>query len=188
MHSLETSPTAPQLVPGAPRSARTRPAVRAVLVGGIAAGLLDALDAVIAFGLVLGLGPVKIYQFVASGMLGPRAYGGGVATALVGVAVHFLIAFSAAALFVALARRFAWLLEHPILSGTLYGVGVYAFMTRVVIPLSRIPPSAFSVALFVNGVVGHVLLVGIPIAFAARRYLHDRSRFQDSPGGARSAP
>lgn len=65
--------------------------VRAILVGGAAACVLDGLDAIIAFKAVLGFDPISIYPFVASGLLGPRAFQGGVATALVGVAVHALI-------------------------------------------------------------------------------------------------
>jgi hypothetical protein len=145
--------------------------VSSILVGGGMAAVLDGLDAVIAFRLVLGLDPKTIYQFVASGMLGPSAYAGGTATALVGVAVHCLIAFSAAALFSIASVRIPRLLERPLFHGALYGVAVYAFMNHVVTPLSLIPPSPFSLALFLNGVIGHALFVGLPITLAARYYL-----------------
>jgi hypothetical protein len=60
----------------------------------------------------------------------------------------------------------------PIRVGSLHAwVAVWAVMNLVVIPLSRIAPSPFSFSLFVNGVVGHAIFVGIPIAYAARRYL-----------------
>ncbi|HVU00344.1 MAG TPA: hypothetical protein VHE30_01280 [Polyangiaceae bacterium] len=144
---------------------------RAILVGGLAAGILDAIDAVVAFKVVLGFDPIPIYQFVASGMLGPSAFAGGIATAGVGVGVHFLIAFSAAALFVLASTRLPLLRERHLAAGAVYGVGVYLFMNHVVIPLSLIPPSPFSLPLFLNGVLGHAALVGIPIAWAARRYL-----------------
>lgn len=143
----------------------------AVVVAGTVVALLDALDAIVAFRLALGLGPVQIYQFVASGMLGPAAFAGGLATALVGVMVHCSIAYSAAAVFVALGLRVRWLLERATLAGSLFGVGVFAFMNYVVIPLSLIPPSPFSLPLFLNGVIGHILCVGLPIAYAARYYL-----------------
>ena len=44
-------------------------------------------------------------------------------------------------------------------------------MNYIVIPLSRIPASPFSLPLFLNGLIGHALLVGLPIAYAARHYL-----------------
>jgi hypothetical protein len=145
--------------------------VRATLVGGLAAGILDAVDAVVAFKAVLGLDPIPIYQFVASGMLGPSAFSDGAATALVGLAAHFLIAFSAAAVFVVVSARWRGLLQHYAVAGALHGIGVFVVMNYVVIPLSRIPAAPFSLPLFLNGVIGHALLVGLPIAYAAKRYL-----------------
>ena len=144
---------------------------RAILVGGGAAGVLDAIDAIVAFKVVLGFDPIPIYQFVASGMLGPAAFSGGVGTAFVGLMVHFVIAFSAASVFVAAAVRWPALLERALPAGAVFGVGVWAFMNFVVISLSRIPPSPFNLALFLNGIVGHALFVGIPISFAARAYV-----------------
>ena len=71
--------------------------VRAIVAGGLAAGVLDAVDALVAYKLAYGMSPLVIYQFVASGLLGKAAYAGGAATALLGLAVHFLIAFTATA-------------------------------------------------------------------------------------------
>lgn len=144
--------------------------VRAVLVGGAVAGVLDAIDAIVAFKVVLGFDPVPIYQFVASGLLGPAAFAGGLGTAMVGLAIHFLIAFSAAGAFAAAVTRWPALLERSVAAGAVFGVGVWAFMNHVVIPLSRIPPSPFNLALFLNGIIGHALLVGIPIALATRAH------------------
>ena len=48
---------------------------------------------------------------------------------------------------------------------------MFAVMNYVVIPLSRIPAAPFSLPLFLNGIIGHALLVGLPIAYAARRWL-----------------
>lgn len=143
----------------------------AILAGGLAAGILDAIDAVIAFKAVLGFDPVPIYQFVASGLLGPSAFAGGAATALLGLAVHFLIAFVAAASFVLASVAVPALRSRHFLSGAVFGIGVYGVMNYIVIPLSRIPASPFSLPLFLNGLIGHALLVGLPIAYAARHYL-----------------
>lgn len=137
------------------------------------AGVLDAIDALIAFKIVLGLAPVPIYQFVASGILGKQAFAGGLATAGLGLGIHFFIAFTAAAVYNLAVRRVPFVGRHVIVSGLTFGVGVYAFMNAVVIPLSAIGVSAWSWPLFVNGVVGHALLVGLPIATI--RYRIDRT-------------
>lgn len=142
---------------------------RAILAGGTCAALLDALDAIVAYKLALGLSPMTIYQFVASGLLGPGAYQGGLASALVGVAVHCLIAFSAATIFVVASRLVPRIATHFLPFGALFGVAVYAVMNYLVLPLSRIPPAPFSAPLFLNGIIGHALFVGIPIAYSAHR-------------------
>ncbi|HZP58792.1 MAG TPA: hypothetical protein VFB27_00610 [Opitutaceae bacterium] len=138
--------------------------LRSILFGGLAAGILDAIDALIAFKWVLGFDPIPIYQFVASGILGPKAFQGGLATAGLGLAIHFLIAFTAAAVFTYAYRRWHGIRRHAVVSGLVFGVCVYAFMNYVVIPLSAIPSSPFSLPLFLNGIIGHALFVGLPIA------------------------
>jgi hypothetical protein len=153
------------------QTSRPSRALAAILVGGAVVGLLDALDALVAFKLALGFDPIPIYQFVASGLLGPAAFSGGVATALLGLAFHFLIAFGAATAFVLASTRLPALLRNPIPWGLAFGVAVWLFMGRVVLPLSRVQPSPFHLGLMINGIVGHALLVGLPIALAARRFL-----------------
>lgn len=155
--------------------ANRTPILHAILAGGLAAGILDAIDAVIAFKAVLGFDPVPIYQFVASGLLGPSAFAGGVTTALLGLAVHFLIAFVAAATFILASVAIPALRSRPFLSGAVFGIGVYGVMNYIVIPLSRIPASPFSLPLFLNGLIGHALLVGLPLAYAVRHYLGSAS-------------
>ena len=53
--------------------------------------------------------------------------------------------------------------------GLLYGVTVYFFMNYLVLPLSAVGPSPFKLGLFLNGVIGHALFVGVPVAWIGRR-------------------
>jgi hypothetical protein len=75
-----------------------RPAARAVLTGGLAAGALDIIAAWIVYGL-RGVAPTRTLQSIASGILGVAAFQGGVATAAFGLALHFVIATTAAAVY-----------------------------------------------------------------------------------------
>jgi hypothetical protein len=145
--------------------------VRAIVAGGLAAAVLDAVDALVAYKLAYGMSPLVIYQFVASGLLGKAAYSGGAMAALLGLAVHFLVAFTAATVFVLASERFPGLRRGAVGWGLVFGVAVFAVMSFVVIPLSRIGPSVPPLPLVANGVLGHALLVGLPIALAARRFL-----------------
>jgi len=161
--------------------------LRVIVAGGLVAGVLDALDAVIAFKLVLGIDPMPIYQFVASGAFGPSAFSGGLATALLGLVIHFVIAFSAAAVFTLASVRWRALIARPAVTGAAFGILVYLVMNHVVIPLSKIPASAFSLPLVLNGVIGHALLVGLPIAVAARRAFDNANAPAARPLRAREA-
>jgi hypothetical protein len=143
--------------------------VRAILVGGISCGILDATAATIDFGL-RGVGFVRLWQGVASGLLGPASFRHGAASAAVGLFCHFLIAMVAALVFNLGARYIPALLSHFLWSGALYGIAVYFFMNLVVIPLSAIPSRPFSLSGALKPIVVHIVCVGLPISIAAYRY------------------
>jgi hypothetical protein len=145
-------------------------AARAILWGGLLAGLGDITFAFVVSGL-RGVGPVRVLQSVAGGLLGPAAREGGLATAALGAGLHFLIAAAAAAVYWLASRRLDVLVRRAVVCGLLYGVAVYLFMNFAVVPLSAayFKPSHAPSALLLNA-AGHMLLVGLPIALAARRY------------------
>lgn len=139
-------------------------AVRAIVLGGLAAGVGDTL---LAMGMHF-VSPAVIYRAVASGLVGREAaIRGGLATAALGMLLHFFIATTAAAVYVAACSRLRPLVERAVPCGLAFGVAVYFFMKELVVPLSAARPIAFTWA----GLVGHALLVGLPIALVARRML-----------------
>lgn len=142
--------------------------VQAIFWGGLVAGILDAVDGVIAFG-TQGLNPIQVLQYIASGALGQSAFQGGLATAALGAAFHFIIASVAAGVFVLATRRLEILKTHAVPAGLFYGATVYFFMNHLVLPLSAVAASTFHLGLFLNGVIGHALFVGLPISLFARR-------------------
>ncbi len=142
--------------------------VQAIFWGGLVAGTLDAIDGVIAYG-TQGLNPIRVLQYIASGALGQSAFQGGFATAALGAVFHFSIAWVAAAVFVLASQRLGILKTHAVPAGLLYGAAVYFFMNYLVLPLSAVAASTFHVGLFVNGVIGHAVFVGVPISLFARR-------------------
>lgn len=158
-----------RIASAAPPSGRGR-AARAILWGGVLAGVGDIAFAFVVNGL-RGVGPVRVLQSVAGGVLGPAAREGGLAAAALGGALHFVIAFGAAAVYWLASRRLGALVRRAVACGLLYGVAVYLFMNFVVVPLSAayFKPSHAPSALLLNS-AGHMLLVGLPIALAARRY------------------
>jgi len=147
-----------------------RPGLRGVLIGGLVAATLDIVYAFI-MSAQAGRSPVRVLQSVASGLLGPGAFEGGLPAAAVGLLAHFAILIVAAALYFVASTRFAWLRERAVQSGLLFGVGVYLVMNFVVLPLSAAPfKLTYSPWTLAQGFVSHALLVGLPIALAIRHF------------------
>ena len=145
-------------------------AARAVVWGGLLAGVGDIAFAFVVSGL-RGVGPVRVLQSVASGLLGAAARDGGLATAALGAGLHFLIAFVWATVYWLASRKLRVLVQHPVVCGLLYGAAVYFFMYFVVLPLSAIyfPLTRALSSILLNS-AGHMLLVGLPIALAASKF------------------
>jgi hypothetical protein len=144
-------------------------AVLAVLWAGFACGVLDITAALVVYGF-FGAKPMPLLQGIASGLLGPKAFNGGLATALLGLLCHFVIAFGAAAVYFAASQGIRFLIENAGVSGVLYGVVVYFFMNRIVVPLSAAAKRPFSLKLMIVGVIIHILCVGLPISLGIRRF------------------
>jgi uncharacterized membrane protein YagU involved in acid resistance len=149
--------------------------LRSTLVGPIvAAGLIIAvlrqLDVFVVFGLLLKVPYIVQLQFIASGLLGVAAFAGGLGSAVLGLILHVVFSLVIAAVFMLAATRLPVLRRNLILGGLLYGVVVYFVMNFVVTPLSAAPPpEGISLAVIIEGIIGHALLVGLPLAFIARR-------------------
>jgi hypothetical protein len=141
----------------------------AVLWAGFACGVLDITAALVVYGF-FGAKPVRLLQGIASGLLGPSAFDGGLATALLGLVCHFVIAFGAAAVFFFASRSVGFLTEHAVVSGALYGVAVYFFMDQIIVPLSAAAKRPFSLRMMIVGVVIHIFCVGLPISLTVRRF------------------
>lgn len=140
-----------------------------IVLGGLAVGVLDFLDATIFFTLYSGAAFTQIWQGVAAGLVGGQAArAGGWNTALLGIFLHFVVSFGVAAVYYFASRSVPFLIRHPVISGLIYGVLVNFIMQYVVIPLSAIGgPGPVRLWPFVNSVVGHAFLVGLPVALIA---------------------
>jgi hypothetical protein len=145
-------------------------ALPAIFFAGLACGVMDITAAFIVYGNMFHVGPVRILHNVASGLLGPRSYTGGLTTAAIGLLCHFVIAFGAAAVYYGLTRFLPILNQNPALFGPLYGIAVYFFMNRIVVPLSNVAKTPFSVKMMLIGVAIHIVCVGLPIALFTRHF------------------
>lgn len=163
---------------------RNPDALQAIGWGGLIGGVLDISDALLFYGM-RGVPPERLLQGIARGLLGARAAQGGWATATLGLGLHFLIAFTAAAVYYAASRRLRILRERPFVSGLLYGVAVFLFMNMIVVPLSAIhrnPTAMFAFnVVSANAVLALMLFIGLPIAIAVNRYASVQNKTRPAP-------
>jgi uncharacterized membrane protein YagU involved in acid resistance len=146
--------------------------MRALLMGTSLAGTLYLADVLIFFG-ARGARPIRMLQAIASGVQGVEAYRGGVGSAVAGVVLHFVIALVAAVGYYVVRQSLPWVRRNWVGGGLLYGLGFYLLMNLVVIPASAFPNPVWPpvvTSVFVNGVLAHLFLVGLPLAWAGRRF------------------
>ncbi|MEO7794352.1 MAG: hypothetical protein ABIV06_06210 [Thermoanaerobaculia bacterium] len=140
-----------------------------ILVGGLLAGTLDLAWAA-GQALAEGRQPGRMLQAIASGVLGRAAFEGGGAAMALGAALHFSIALGACAAYFLLSSRWPEWHRRSLVAGATFGIAVYLFMQLVVLPLSRVPwKIAFTPVGVTLGLAAHILCIGLPISWAARR-------------------
>jgi hypothetical protein len=143
---------------------RKRNARLAIAVGGLIAGVVDLLQACIQEGWDIPL-------YIAAGLLGRQAVHGGIATYVLGVLLHFFIAFTAAAVYYATSRRLSFLTEYALVCGLCFGASVELVMNLIVLPLSALHARGpFPLRYLILGLLSHMVVVGLPISFSVRRF------------------
>jgi hypothetical protein len=146
-----------------------RSMVKPIALATLVSGTLDMLFAMI-LTLAFGRQIPNMLRYVASGPF-PRAADMGAGGAILGLVVHFTLMAIMALAFVLIVRARPVLLDTPWRTALAYGVVTYFAMNWVVVPLrfgTPLPPKTLSI---VTQGFAHVVLVGMPFAFIARRYL-----------------
>ena len=152
---------------------------RTFVFGGVVGGLLDIVYACVVFGLRNQVSPMRIGQGIASHVLGQAAFNGGWGAAILGFALHFIIAILMALGFLLLCRKAPVVAAHPLAFAPLYGIFLFLVMTYAVLPLTdpkHGPYPAFPPAMdfnFASAMFAHIVLVAGPIALFARRALKE---------------
>ena len=149
---------------------RDTSAAARILKAGAAVAILDGSYVVIVYVWILHLTTAsRIFQGIASRLIGKAALDGGAATAFLGVLLHFTVAYSWTIVFYLALRTFSSLREFTatttgrIIAGTLFGATVWLVMNFVIVPAfggkSVTPPNWQ----FYTQLVWHMIAVGPPI-------------------------
>ncbi len=140
-----------------------RTLLRPILVGGGLAGTFDLIAAFITFG-------PGVPRAIAGGLLGRAALLAGAGTWILGVVLHYFIAFSAAAIYCLSRRRLGFLKDHWLVCGLFYGIAVFLVMNLVVLPLCAYHSMGpYQYRGLVQGLLVHMLIIGLPISLSLNR-------------------
>lgn len=145
-----------------PNSSQKTVPFTAILVGGTTAGTLDLICAFITFG-------PNVPKNIAAGLLGAQAVRGGPSIWILGVLLHFFIAFSAATVYCLASRKLEFLKEHFVVCGLFYGIAVFLVMNLIVLPLCAFHfTGPYQLNGLIQGLVVHMLIIGLPISLSLR--------------------
>ena len=116
----------------------------------------------------------RLFQGVASTLMGPRALEGGLHTAMIGVLMHIGVAFGWSAVFLLLADRVAFIqnvLRSPngiLKVAAVYGPIIWMVMSFIVIPTLRHTPITINYRWWIQ-FFGHIPFVAVPMVWAIGR-------------------
>lgn len=135
-----------------------------ILIGGLIAGSLDLTAAFITFGW-------GVPRVIAAGLLGRQALPGSTGTWILGVFLHYFIAYSAATVYCLASWRLEFLKPHFLVCGMFYGIAVFLVMNLIVLPLSGLHAAGpYQLRALIQGILVHMFLIGVPIAFCLRQF------------------
>ena len=144
---------------------------KTVLLTGLFVGTTDMVSAFVSVYLQSGRFPEKMFNYIAGGALGLQtALNGGTAAGFLGLFFQCFIAFSFTLLFFMIFPKLKFLAFNKYLIGMLYAVFVNVVMGELILRLTPLPRSPFSLAdEFIVWVIFGVVF-GIPIVYNAYKY------------------
>ena len=148
----------------------SRGPVRTVVTAWLLAGTLDITVASIYFPLAGKFRLILLYQGIASGVLGARAFAGGIQTAILGLSLHYLIALIWTVFFFFAYPKMKFLAMNRTATAIGYAVFVSCVMTFVVLPLSNVHHSPVRAEPFLISTVILIFTIGLPITTIVRKY------------------
>jgi len=160
------------------------PANRDLLIrlaqAGLLTGLIDGLFSSVLSAVFYGSTVSRLFQGVASVLLGSEAFDGGTRTVVIGVLMHVGVAFGWSAVFLFLVMRSSWIRSvlasrlGVVKVALLYGPFIWMVMSLAVIPILAHRPPTIGFRWWVQ-LIGHFPFVGIPIVASSWRATRARA-------------
>ena len=107
---------------------------------------------------------------IAGGLVGAAGRHVSAGQYILGLSIHYFIAFSAAAVYCLAGKKLDFLRDHFFVCGLFYGIAVFLVMQLVVLPLSAYHAMGpYQYSGLVQGLLAHMFLIGMPIPISLRK-------------------
>jgi len=154
-------------------------ALKTVTTAWLTAGTVDITVASFYFPLAGKYPLIRMYQGIASGVLGAKAFSGGVPAAALGLALHYMIALIWTTFYFLVYPKVSVIGTMRVTSAAAYGVFVSCIMTFVVLPLSNVHHYPVEIAPFLVSTIILMFTIGLPVTTIVRNY-YSAARLQGS--------
>lgn len=142
-----------------------------IVKAGLIAGTLDMSAALINFYLKTGKDVAIVPKYIASAVIGPTAMQGGMATIIIGLFLHYVIAFLFTFFFSLIFKKLWFWFRSIIFIAILYGIFIWLIMNLVVVPNTLASHGPIS---WKEAIISCLILIGCmgyPLAFLFRKNL-----------------
>ncbi len=153
----------------------SREIIKKVSVAGFIVGSLDIIAAFIDAWFSFRLTPGEILNSIAGAAIGHENAKGGFQMLLLGLLIHFFIAYSFTFLFYLCYPGLRSFFKNNIVIGVLYGLFIWAFMRFIILPaFSQIHFHTFKITEAIKPMLILTGAIGIPLSFMMNRILNKK--------------
>ncbi len=158
-----------------PGQQKPKSPIKIIALTCLLAGTLDILSAIIDSSIRFKITPIELFQFIASGVFGPKAFSGGIPMAIAGLLFHYFIASCWTVFFFLIMPKFKISSKYKIPVGLLYGIFVWLVMNLVVVPLSNVHKVKFSWSHTILGMLYLMFMIGLLVSVMFYKYYFNQN-------------
>ncbi|MES2734640.1 MAG: hypothetical protein V4714_23025 [Bacteroidota bacterium] len=153
---------------------KPKSALKTIIGAGLLAGILDIIVPMVMYATSTGKSPLNVLRFIASGVFGSQAFGGGVPMAIWGLIFHFFIAYAFTVVFFFAYPKIRSISSGKVLTGVGYGVFVWLVMNLIVLPLANTPQATFNLWQAIKGILILMMAFGLPLSLIVHKYYEQK--------------
>ena len=151
--------------------------LKKILLAGLIAGSLDITAACLDAWLTFGTPPAAVLRGIAGGAIGKEQVTDEFQYLLLGLAIHFFIAYSYTFLFWFVYPGLKRLLKYDLFTGLVYGFFTWVSMRFIVLPvLSQVKFPPFNPVRALKAALILVAAIGIPLSLMFHKFTNESSK------------